>query len=324
MANNIAGNQAFICNMFGANFSPCAARGVTSPGAGYPINFWQVNPYATGRAVNFEDSSGTSNYHALQVEFRQRALHGVQFNLNYTLAHAMGLLSQNAIQGQATGPTLYYTNRNFRLNYAPSAFDIRHVIHLSGTFDLPFGKGRAFLNSNKVVDQVLGGWTLGTIVNFQTGTPVVLNGGYLTYNEKDPGVVFQNGLTVSQVQSTMGVYHTGNPWAYFIDPKYLASNGQASSATIAPVSTPGQMGYHPYLYGPHWFGGDLSLNKAFPIKERFRATFQAECLNVLNHPTWGPVTSGASTANVQSLSFGQTTGGPTGPRVVEFRLNFEF
>ena len=76
MANNLAGNQAFVCNMFGAKFSPCAARGVTSPGAGYPINFWQVNPYATGRAVNFLDSSGTSNYNGLQTEFRQRPAHG--------------------------------------------------------------------------------------------------------------------------------------------------------------------------------------------------------------------------------------------------------
>jgi hypothetical protein len=324
MANNIAGNQAFVCNMFGAAFSPCAARGVTGPGAGYPINFWQVNPYATGRAVNYEDSSGHSNYNALQVEFRQRPFHGAQFNANYTLSHAMGLLSQNAIQGMATGANLYYSNRNFRLNYAPSAFDIRHVMHISGTYDLPFGKGRAFLNNNKFVNQTLGGWTLGTITTFQTGTPVVLNGGYMTLNEKDPGVVFQNGVTVAQVQSSMGVYHTGNPWAYFINPKYIASNGAANYSAIAPESTPGQFGYHPYLYGPHWFGMDLSLNKSFPIRERLRFAFQAECLNVLNHPTWGPVTTGASTASVQSLTFGQTTGGPTGPRVIEFRANIEF
>jgi hypothetical protein len=323
MANNLAGNQAFVCNMFGASFSPCAARGSTNPGQ-YPINFWQLNPFATGRAVNYEDSSGHSNYNALQVEFRQRPIHGAQFNVNYTLAHSLGLLSQNAIQGMATGASLYYSNRDFRLNYAPSSYDIRNVVHISGTFDLPFGKGRAFLNSNKLANEVIGGWTLGTITTFQTGTPVVLNGGYLTLNEKDPGVVFQNGLTVSQVQSSMGVYHTGSPWAYFINPKYIAANGAANYSAIAPETAAGQFGYHPFLYGPHWFGTDLSLNKAFPIRERFRFTFQAECLNVLNHPTWGPVTSGASSASVQSLNFGQTTGGPTGPRVIEFRANIEF
>jgi hypothetical protein len=77
MAANIAGNQAFICNMFGASFSPCAARGTTGAGAGYPINFWQVNPFATGRAINYEDSSGKSNYNAMQLELRQRPSRGV-------------------------------------------------------------------------------------------------------------------------------------------------------------------------------------------------------------------------------------------------------
>jgi hypothetical protein len=221
-------------------------------------------------------------------------------------------------------PPLNYSNRNFRLNYSPSAFDIRHVLHISGTYDLPFGKGRAFLNHNRALNLAFGGWTMGTITTFQTGTPVVLNGGYLTINQNDPGVVFQNGLTVADVQSSVGVYHSGNPCSYFIDPKYLSSNGQAKASYGAPQSTAGQYGYHPYLYGPHWFASDLSLNKIFQINDRFHLNFQAECLNVLNHPTWGPVTSGASSASVQALSFAQTTGGPTGPRIIELRANIEF
>ena len=324
MANNIAGNQAFICNMFGATFSPCAARGVTGPGAGYPINFWQVNPYATGRAVQFLDSSGSSNYHAMQIEFRQRPVHGAQFNVNYTWAHAMGLMAQNAIQGQATGPQLYYSNRNFRLNYAPSAFDIRHVVHIAGTYDLPFGRGKRFLQGSRVVDKIVGGWTIGTVTAFQTGSPVVLNGGYLTMNEKDPGVVFQNGLTVDQVQSSIGVHKTGSPWAYFIDPKYISGSGQADYTKIAPQNVAGQYGYHPYLYGPNWYNIDMSVMKTIPIRESLRFTFQGAFLNALNHPTFGPVTSGASVANIQNQTFGQTTGGPSGPRVVEFRANLEF
>jgi hypothetical protein len=322
MANNIAGNQAFVCNMFGASFSPCAARGSTGPGAGYPINFWQVNPFATGRAVNYEDSSGKSNYNAMQVELRKRAAHGAQFNVNYTLAHSLGLMAQNAIQGQ--GSNIYYTNRNFRLNYSPSAFDIRHVLHISGTYDLPFGKGRPFANHSRALDLAIGGWTLGTITTFQTGTPFVLNGGYLTMNQNDPGVVFQNGLTRADLQSSVGVYHSGSPWSYFMDPKYVASNGQANWNYIAPENVAGQYGYHPTLYGPHWFASDLSLNKIYQIREHLRLNFQAECLNVFNHPTWGPVTMGTSSATVQGLTFAQTTGGPTGPRVIEFRLNLEF
>ena len=321
MANTITQNQTYICNMFGVSFSPCAAKGVTTPNKGFPINFWQVNPFATGRAVNFEDSSGHSNYNALQVEFRQRPFHGAQFNVNYTWAHGFALMAQNAIQGM--GSAIYYTNRNFRLNYIPSSYDIRQVVHISGTYDLPFGKGKAFLPQNSVADKVLGGWTFGTITTFQTGTPVIVNGGYSTMNTSDPGVILQNGLTAKQVQSSMGVYHTGSPWTYFINPQYIAGNG-AAAASLAPDNIAGVYGYHPILYGPHWFNIDFSLNKTVTVHEHFRTTLQAECLNAMNHPTWGPVTSGTSSVSVQSNGFGQTTGGPTGPRVIEFRLNVEF
>jgi hypothetical protein len=142
-------------------------------------------------------------------------------------------------------------------------------------------------------------------------------------NTSDSGVLFQNGLTAQQMQASMGVYHTGSPWSYFISPQYIAGNG-AAAATIAADNIAGQYGYHPVLYGPHWFNMDLSLNKTLSVRERYRMTLQAECLNALNHPTWGPVVTGTSSMSVQSTGFGQTTGGPTGPRVLEFRLNVEF
>jgi len=90
MANNIAGNQAFICNMFGAGFSPCAARGFTGAGAGYPINFWQVNPFARGAPSTTKIRRVSRTYNAMQIEFRKRAAHGAQFNVNYVLPTRWG------------------------------------------------------------------------------------------------------------------------------------------------------------------------------------------------------------------------------------------
>src|SRR5579875_3025635 len=91
MANTLAGtggNINLFCNMVGsAAFPACASKG-TFPGHGYPINFWQVNPYAAGRNVNYLDAAGSSNYNAMQVEFRQRPTHGMEFNINYTWSHS--------------------------------------------------------------------------------------------------------------------------------------------------------------------------------------------------------------------------------------------
>lgn len=324
MAQTLAGNSTFFCNLVGTNnFAPCVTRNVqASPtGAGYPINFWQVNPYAAGAQIQYLDSAGHTNYHALQVDFRQRLTHGMEFNVNYTWAHSLGIAAQNGIQGQ--GNNIYYTQRNFRLNYGPSLFDIRHVVHASGTYDLPFGKGRAYLNNNRLTDYTIGGWTLGTIVLVQSGNPAPLTGGYGTANANnngDNGIVL-NGVSVSQLQSAIGIYKTGNPWVNTIDPKFVAPNGTANPTYLAPATTAGVFGYKPYVHGPGWYNIDLSVNKSIPIRESIRFTFQAEFLNATNHPTFN-----IGALGVQSLSFGQTTNGNafSAARRIEFRGNIEF
>lgn len=157
MANDLAGNTTFLCNMIGtAAFPACASKVGNVPGAGYPINFWQANPYAPGTVANYLDATGKSNYNALQVDFRQRPTHGMQFNVNYTLAHSLNLGAQNQIQSESGFPL---TNRNFRLNYQPSNFDIRHTFRVNGTYDLPFGKGQFLLKNAGPLDRVVNGWT---------------------------------------------------------------------------------------------------------------------------------------------------------------------
>jgi hypothetical protein len=326
LANSLAGNPTFFCNMVGTpNFPPCASRGVNVPGAGYPINFWQVNPFATGRAVNYLDAAGHTNYHSLQIEFRQRVTQGAQFNVNYTWSHSLGVAAQNGIQGQ--GNNIYYTARNFKLNYGPSLFDIRHVVHASGTYDLPFGNGRPLLNRSGALDRVVGGWTIGTIITLQSGTPGVLGGGYSTVNTNgvnpnDAGVVFTGGTTAAELQRSVGVYKTGNPWVQTFDPKFIGSNGAANGAYLLPASAAGVWGYRPTLYGPSWYNIDFSVNKTIPITERVRFQLQAEFLNATNHPTFA--LNLGNTVGVQTLTFGQTTTGPTVARVVELRANIEF
>ena len=140
------------------------------------------------------------------------------------------------------------------------------------------------LPNNKLAGEVIGGWALGTITTFQTGTPVVLNGGYLTLNETDPGVVFENGLTTAEVQSSMGC---------------ITREVRGPVSSIRNTSPP--------------TGRRIST----PSRPRARRGSS----NIIHFCT-GPVTTGPPTAGVQSLSFGQTTGGPTGP--LEFRVNLEF
>lgn len=205
-------------------------------------------------------------------------------------------------------------------DYRPSPYDVRHIFHASGTDDLPFGAGKKFLNISPLLNRVVGGWTLGTIMWFQSGPPSQVSGGYATVNTADSGVVFQSSFTAAQLQSAVGVHRGSNPWVLTIDPNLIGANGGISSNYYVPNTIPGFLAYRPYVYGPHWFNADMSINKSVQIREGIRFTLQAQLLNVFNHATFSLGGLGAT-----SLSFSQVTGiGPTQPRRIEFRANIEF
>jgi len=248
-----------------------------------------------------------------------------------------------------------FTMRNLRDSYGPTGFDYRHVIHANGTYDLPFGKGRKFASSSGVADKIVGGWSVGTIVNWQTGGPYQLLGGFNTTNGPtntpvgdvygDGGVVL-NGVTLSDLQASKVHRVSGAPYALTINPKYFNfdSNGLPTGVNqsyIAPNKTPGVFGGHPWLYGPHTFSQDVAITKSFAIRENVRFVFQSEFINIWNHPVWANPAGGYNStsqgfiqntsAPIQSSTFGESSvvqanpGQPgLGARQIEFRANVEF
>ncbi len=329
------GTSAYLCNMVGSSLSPCANQGYSTPGT-YPLNFWQANPYGQGSGIgtgSYLAAQGYGDYHSLQVEFRQKHWHGMQFDVNYTYSKTLGIQPDN----QWLGTVNIFTIRDLRQSYGPTAFDLRHVVHASGTYDLPFGSGKALLNQKGVVDKVVGGWSLGTIVTYETGLPFQLFGGYNTFNDYGDGGLNFSGMTVAKLQSSVGVYHTNGAYSYLINPALLQPSGSCPSSFITGVcqnTTPGTLGANPWLYGPHMWNADLSLSKDVAITERFHFKFQAEMLNVFNHPNWaipGAAPNYIGGTNVQYSNFGtagtqsMVSNSPNGgARLIELRANIEF
>jgi len=337
-ANALAGNPSFLCSMI-TSFSGCDTVGLPATGT-YPINFFQVNPFAAGQGIFEMTNMGYSNYNALQAEFRQRLNHGMQFNANYTWSHSL----ENNVQG-STAPGFYggggkasaggsglnsntlnnsaggfYTLRNTHLNYFPSAFDIRQVFHLSGTYDLPFGHGQPFLTDNKFLNPVIGGWTAGIILTRQTGDPFLFTGGTQTVNQNDSGIEL-NGVTVSQLQSQIRVRPgpAGSGLVSLFDPKYISSSGQANKQYISPNFNAGKFGTLMWLHGPKWINTDLEITKVVPIHREMNLTVQGAFLNAFNHVAWTGMDSG-----VQDGTFGTTSTTANLPRRIEVRGNFRF
>ncbi len=293
IASPFGATSNYFCNLVSSSFTPCSnVLGYTGSGGPYPTNLFQANPYAAGSSVGYLTAAGYSNYNSLQVEFRQQNWHGMEFNANYTWSRSLGMNTQ-------------YTLRNLRLAYGPTSSDIHQIIHVYGTYDLPFGKGKSMLNGNGLLDRIVGNWTIGTIVQFHSGAPFEMVGGNQTYNNLFDGGINLVGVTNKQLQHAIGVYNVpGAPSyvKYWINPKYVGTNGEANSTYLTPNSTPGSVGTRYWLWGMHYWNESLSLTKAVTIRKRLKANMQAEIFDPFNHPVWG-----TGDANLQDSSFGITT-----------------
>jgi hypothetical protein len=322
MANTLTtvGSSPFFCNMVGASFTPCAKNaGYTGVGAGYPINFFQANPYATGIPSTMMTDAGWSNYNSMQIDFRQRYWHGLQFDANYTWSHTIGVSTPN----DWTGAYYAYTLRDMKESYGPSLFDARHAFNFSGTMDLPFGHGKKWANQSSGLDKIVGGWTVGTITTFRTGYPFRMLGGYSTFNNIADGGVVLSGLTAKELQNAIGVYKSGGTFVELIDPKYRTAGVGANTNYIKANTTPGIFSPTIWLYGPHGFYCDLSLTKDTAITERLRFNLQAQFLNAFNHPVFGTGTNPIG-GNTRASGWATTTGASNNPRAIEIRAKISF
>ena len=338
LANSIVTNQTFFCNLVGnggGTFTPCINAGYNTPTA-YPINMFQVNPYASGQALQYLSDPGSENYNGLQINVKHPVGHGLNFMANYAWSHAF---TNRYIGDYYTADEAlmnFTTLRDPGLNRVPSPYDLRNVFRTYLTYDLPVGKGKSLNVENNILNDIVGGWTVGTIFTAQTGRDFKLAGGQNTYNyypsgsgqpdTSDSGVVL-NGISVSQLQGQVGIYPGPGPTTpVAILPASLQSNG-----TVAPESTPGQLGDFIFLHGPKFVDTDISVIKNIPIWERVKFNIYAEFLNAFNHPNWN-LTDGYSggTNNpgqylfVNQTPFAYGTLAQSGNRQIQFRLQLQF
>jgi hypothetical protein len=171
------------------------------------------------------------------------------------------------------------------------------------TYELPFGKGKAFLNNNKVLDWLVGGWTVNGTAVINTGFPLFvvqsnLNAG-IGGTAQRPNATGVNACYSGSPESRLTTYL--NPAAFSQAPAYTFGN----LARDIPCRSPGQA---------NW---DTSLFKNFSIRERFRAQFRAEALNTFNTPLFAsPLTT------FGQKTFGQVTYQANVPRELQLGLHF--
>jgi hypothetical protein len=301
-----------------------------SPGAGGTIPFPDFAPNGS-----FQSTVGASDYNGLQTKLEQQFSNGLTLLFAYTysktLSDAGDLL--NGGSGSGLRAAAIYGPE---FDWGPAIFDIRHVVHFSGGYDLPVGTNKRFLgDSGKVVNAIIGGWSTNWIVVLQGGQPVTLTCPTKTaasnntncFDVRVAGQSQKLGLRNVLSGPNKGLYWYGNP-AAFQQPCPL---GATATTGCIPSTGPGVLGFRPgTTVGPGFHRFDFSLFKQMKLTERFTLQFRSEFFNILNHPNFNAPNFGgngvvaiSNSGNFTSPNFGRigsTRDAPFDPRQIQFAL----
>jgi hypothetical protein len=260
---------------------------IPGPGAAGPRRLFAE--YGSITEVSHGESS---TYNALQVTGERRFSHGLAFLAAYTWGHSMDITSTTA-GGGVQNPLCEACDRG------PSDFDIRQSLVLSWSYELPFGRDRAFgKNWNRALDAFLGGWKLNSIDTFQSGSPFTV----------DTGTNTEGSGGGTQRANVVGNWQVPNPGP--------AEWFNAAAFTAPPAYTYGNSGRN-IIPGPGTDQIDLSLFKVIPLswREGSRLEFRTEVFNLFNKPQFdnpneSGATAGAATIGIPGASALNYAGNP--------------
>ena len=250
-----------------------------------------------GNINNRLESQGQSFYNGFKAELQRRFTKGIQFGVSYTFSKLITDAASDLYGGSAlTGVLQNPRDRRSLRSISPD--DVPHNVVFSYLLELPFGKGRAFLNQGGIVDRLVGGFQISGIQRYRSGTPitVTIQGGrrefldllgiggnlrpnltgqpFFVDNLPAPGDIFNNRYI--------------NPAAFVAPPSF---NG-----TTAAIGTPAYAAYYANplrflgsaaptyndLRTQAFFTEDLSIIKKTRISETTFFEIRAEFFNLLN------------------------------------------
>ena len=164
---------------------------VTSTTTGGVTTFTPVTArlFPTLGTVQYQEQIAKSSYHGLQTSLRRRSRNGLTLLVSYTFSKAIDTASST--NNSTTGTQKFPQDvRNLNAERGLSDFDRRHQFTASYNYELPFGKGRKFLNDiGSVGDFFLGGWQLNGIYTYLSGRPFTPQYAAATATNQRPDII---------------------------------------------------------------------------------------------------------------------------------------
>lgn len=256
--------------------------------AGQPL----FQKFGRTAATNLRFAATNTSYNSLQVKLDRRFSDGFLLTTAYTYSRSIDFINDNGGFFIQTFP---------EVNRGRSNFDRTHTFVQSYVYELPFGRGKRWLNHGPLA-WIAGDWQVNGIFTAQSGTPLNITFSSATLNT--PG----NGNRPNLAGRPRIIGDIG-PGQFFFDP----------SAFQAPAPNSfGNVGRN-ILGGPSFWNLDFSAFRKFPISERIKGEFRFESFNLTNTPHFNN-----PGGTLGSATFGQVTSAQADQRNIQFGLKITF
>ena len=265
-----------------------------------PANLWGVsnNPQSLRAFPQYLNvtrlpNDGNSAYHSLQTSLHRHWSQGV---LSFAYTWAKVTDDVDGPSGSSPIQNIY----NLNAEHGIASYDVPHRFVGNFVWRIPLGRGTSILNSTPVVKDVIRGWEISGITEFQVGLP----------------------LAVTQANGTGGFTGTQRPnqiaaAALARGDRTLAQWFNTNAFTVSPAFTSGNEPRFSF-YGPGINNWDTSLMRNFQMRERLNVQLRGEFYNTMNHPNFNNPNTTLGNAN-----YGKITS-DTGARVMEVALRVFF
>ena len=229
--------------------------------------------FGTSNITDENQTIGQSFFEELVAHWEHRMSHGLTMTANYSFSK---MIEQDT----------YLNDEDSSLTRRISPFDHAEHLTIGGTYQLPFGQGKLFsFGGSKLWDEILGGYVLNGIYQFQTGAPI----------EFSSDIPLQPGTALRQISNkTRNTSAVGSGTPALSTQDFVTGNSSAcptSGACDGSQFINGQYTFHlrslpqtlSWVRQDGYNNLDASILKNFNLAHGAYFQLRFETFNTLNH-----------------------------------------
>lgn len=259
-------------------------------------NRQSLRPFPQYAGAGMLANDGNSIYHSLQAKLEHRWRSGLLVSVAYTFSKLINDVDAPARSNGAPIQNVY----NLRGERGIGGYDVPQRFVANYVYELPFGRGGRYLVNAPVLKEIIGGWLVAGITEFQVGLP----------------------LQITQANNTGGFTNTQRPnqvarAALARGDRRIDRWFNTEAMVVAPLYTLGSAPRFA-LHGPGINNTDLAVMRDFPLHEALKLQFRAEFFNAFNHPQFSNPTTAIGNRNYGIITSARD------PRTIEFALRIFF